>query len=38
MTQTDFHHAMPVYELLDGWDEDISGARTLSDLPKTAEQ
>jgi adenylosuccinate synthase len=37
MTQTDFHHAVPVYELLDGWDEDISAARTLDDLPKAAQ-
>ena len=37
MTQTDFHHATPVYEHLDGWDEDISGARSLSDLPKAAQ-
>ncbi|HET9945854.1 MAG TPA: adenylosuccinate synthase [Actinomycetes bacterium] len=37
MTQTDFHHATPVYELFDGWDEDISGARSLTDLPKTAQ-
>ena len=37
MTQTDFHHALPVYEYLAGWDEDISGARTLDDLPKTAQ-
>jgi adenylosuccinate synthase len=38
MTQTDFHHAKPVYEFLDGWDEDISAARTLEDLPKNAQQ
>ena len=37
MTQTDFHHAKPVYEQFDGWDEDISGARSLSDLPKNAQ-
>jgi adenylosuccinate synthase len=37
MTQTDFHHARPVYEHLDGWDEDITGARSLSDLPKAAQ-
>ena len=37
MTQTDFHHATPVYEHLDGWDEDITGARTFDDLPKTAQ-
>ena len=37
MTQTDFHHARPVYEYLPGWTEDISGARTLSDLPVNAQ-
>jgi adenylosuccinate synthase len=37
MTQTDFHHATPVYEYLDGWWEDISGAREFSDLPKNAQ-
>ncbi len=36
MTQTEFHHAKPVYEYLDGWWEDISDARTLGDLPKNA--
>jgi adenylosuccinate synthase len=36
MTQTEFHHATPIYELLPGWDEDISGARVLEDLPKAA--
>jgi adenylosuccinate synthase len=36
MTQTDFHHATPVYEYLDGWSEDISAARQLGDLPKNA--
>jgi adenylosuccinate synthase len=36
MTQTDFHHARPVYEYLDGWWEDISHAKELSDLPPTA--
>ena len=37
MTQTDFHHARPVYEYLDGWTEDITGARSFEDLPKTAQ-
>ncbi|WP_426245735.1 adenylosuccinate synthase [Nocardioides sp. LHG3406-4] len=37
MTQTEFHHAKPVYELLDGWWEDISGCRTFADLPKNAQ-
>jgi len=37
MTQTEFHHATPVYEYLDGWWEDISGARALGDLPRNAQ-
>ena len=37
LTQTDFHHAKPVYELFDGWDEDISSARSFEDLPKNAQ-
>jgi adenylosuccinate synthase len=36
MTQTEFHHAVPIYERLAGWDEDISTARALDDLPKPA--
>jgi len=36
-SQTDFHHAKPIYEKLPGWEEDISGAKTLSDLPKNAQ-
>ncbi|GAB3158808.1 adenylosuccinate synthase [Myceligenerans halotolerans] len=34
--QTAFHHAKPIYEEFDGWWEDISGARTLEDLPPNA--
>jgi adenylosuccinate synthase len=37
MTQSDFHHAKPVYEYFDGWAEDISGARSFDDLPKNAQ-
>ena len=37
MTQSDFHHATPVYEYLDGWAEDISGARTFDELPPTCQ-
>ena len=37
MTQTDFHHAKPVYEYLPGWDEDISKAQSFSDLPPNAQ-
>ncbi|MBA2773389.1 MAG: adenylosuccinate synthetase, partial [Nocardioidaceae bacterium] len=36
VNQSDFHHARPVYEELAGWWEDISGARTLADLPPNA--
>jgi adenylosuccinate synthase len=36
MTQTDFHHAVPVYEEFPGWDDDITAARSLDDLPKNA--
>ncbi|MDQ3663905.1 MAG: adenylosuccinate synthase [Actinomycetota bacterium] len=36
MTQTDFHHATPVYELLPGWSQDIRGAHELADLPANA--
>ncbi|MCU1437483.1 MAG: adenylosuccinate synthase [Naasia sp.] len=37
VSQSDFHHAKPIYEELPGWSEDISGAREFSDLPKTAQ-
>jgi adenylosuccinate synthase len=37
MTQTDFHHAKPVYEFLPGWDEDITKAREFGDLPVNAQ-
>src|SRR3974390_2308281 len=36
MTQTEFHHAIPIYEYFDGWPDDISKARTFSDLPGNA--
>jgi len=36
MTQTQVHHAEPVYELFEGWREDISGATRLEDLPRAA--
>jgi adenylosuccinate synthase len=38
MTQTEFHHARPLYEYLEGWSEDIAGARRFEDLPKAAQQ
>ncbi|RNL85838.1 adenylosuccinate synthase [Halostreptopolyspora alba] len=37
MTQTDFHHATPIYEYLDGWNSDISHARSFEELPKNAQ-
>jgi len=36
VSQSDFHHAVPIYEHLPGWSEDISGARTLAELPGNA--
>src|SRR6266540_1212988 len=36
MTQTDLHHAIPVYEELTGWWEDISECRGYDDLPAKA--
>jgi len=36
-SQSAFHHARPVYEWLPGWWEDISGARTMADLPDAAQ-
>ncbi|MFD6032758.1 adenylosuccinate synthase [Cellulosimicrobium funkei] len=38
LDQTAFHHAKPIYEELDGWWEDISGARTFDDLPVNAQR
>ncbi|MCC3317718.1 adenylosuccinate synthase [Nocardia africana] len=35
-TQTEFHHAKPIYEEMPGWWEDISGARSFDDLPANA--
>jgi adenylosuccinate synthase len=34
--QSLFHRAEPVYEEVDGWEEDLSGARSFEDLPKAA--
>ena len=36
MTQTEFHHAKPIYEELPGWHEDISGATSFDQLPPEA--
>ena len=37
VSQSDFHHAVPIYEEFPGWSEDITGARTFEDLPKNAQ-
>ncbi len=37
VSQSDFHHAVPIYEEFPGWTEDISEARTFEDLPKNAQ-
>ncbi len=38
MTQTDVHHATPVYEHLEGWSQDITGVREFEDLPAAAQR
>jgi adenylosuccinate synthase len=38
MTQTEFHHAVPVYEHLDGWWEDLSAVRDFAGLPHNAQR
>src|SRR5947209_4603787 len=34
--QSDFHHAQPVYERLEGWSTDISAVRDAGQLPRAA--
>ncbi|MFC7344667.1 adenylosuccinate synthase [Saccharopolyspora griseoalba] len=36
MTQTGVHHAVPVYEEMPGWSEDLSKARSFEELPANA--
>lgn len=36
LDQGAFAAAKPIYETLPGWSEDISGARSLDDLPQAA--
>ncbi len=38
MTQSDFHHAVPIYQDLPGWWEDVSGCRSFDELPLNAQQ
>ena len=37
LTQSDFHHAKPIYEQLPGWSEDISQCRSFDELPQAAQ-
>ena len=36
MTQSDLHHAVPVYEEMPGWFEDLSPFRAFDELPAAA--
>ncbi|TFB58261.1 adenylosuccinate synthase [Cryobacterium sp. TMT1-62] len=37
VSQSDFHHAKPIFEDFPGWTDDITGARTFEDLPRNAQ-
>lgn len=37
LTQSQLHHAKPVYEKLPGWEEDITAARTFDKLPENCQ-
>jgi adenylosuccinate synthase len=37
MSQTEFHHAVPVYQYFDGWQEDLSGVADFAGLPRNAQ-
>jgi len=37
-SQSDFHHAKPIYEHLDGWKEDISKCKKFEELPTNAQK
>ena len=37
VNQSDFHHARPIYEYLDGWWEDITHCRSFDELPANAQ-
>ena len=37
-SQSDFHHATPIYEYLDGWKEDISNCKKFEELPINAQK
>ncbi len=37
VTQSEVHHAKPIYEYVDGWSEDISGCRSFDELPANCQ-
>ena len=37
-SQSDFHHAKPIYDYLPGWKENISKVKSVGDLPKNAQE
>jgi adenylosuccinate synthase len=37
VSQSDFHHAKPIYEMFPGWTEDITSVRKFDDLPANAQ-
>lgn len=37
MTQTEFHHATPIYETMPAWDQDITECKTFEELPQKAQ-
>ena len=38
LSQSDFHHAKPIFEVLPGWKQDIGGCRTFAELPDNAQR
>ncbi|MGW8285941.1 MAG: adenylosuccinate synthase [Candidatus Deferrimicrobiaceae bacterium] len=38
LTLTEYEKVVPVYEEMEGWKEDLSGAREVGDLPKAAQK
>ncbi|KQB86125.1 adenylosuccinate synthase [Corynebacterium lowii] len=37
LSQSQFHHAEPIFETMPAWDEDISECRTFEELPQRAQ-
>ncbi|MET3769020.1 adenylosuccinate synthase [Marisediminicola sp. UYEF4] len=37
VSQSDFHHAVPIYEEFPGWTDDLTGIRRFEDLPVNAQ-